>query len=118
MVESSFKWGLEILRAHYREAKMNEYVSIKKENLQKTYDNSCEDVQNVLKDLFPDDLGRNKFCCRTFGDLYNARWYYEKLVFDSKVGDYYVFPDINGWTIYYCPICGAHYDGKEWTPRV
>ena len=97
---------------------MNECVIITKENLQRAYENSCEEVQNVLKDLFPGDIGRKKFCCTVLGDLYDGRRYCGKLVFDSKVGDYYVFPDADGWTVYYCPICGAHYDGKKWTPRV
>ena len=97
---------------------MNETVSIKKENLQKAYDNSCKDVQDVLKDLFPDDLGKKEFCCRNFTDYYEGYEEHKKFIFDSERGDYYVFPDVNGWTVCYCPTCGARYDGKKWTSRV
>ncbi|MCK4822424.1 hypothetical protein KA005_42060 [bacterium] len=97
---------------------MNETVSIKKENLQRAYDNGCEDVQDVLKDLFPDDLERDKFCCSNFKMYYEGTDSHPKFIFDSEIGDYYVFPDVGGWTVRHCPTCGAKYDGKEWTPRV
>lgn len=33
---------------------MSEYIQIKKENFLKTYENSCEDVKEVLRGLCPD----------------------------------------------------------------
>lgn len=97
---------------------MNETVSIKKKNLQKAYDNSCEDVQDVLKDLFPDDLEGDKFCCGNFKMYYEGSESHPKFIFDSQLGDYYVFPNINTWIVRYCFTCGAKYVGKKWTPRI
>ena len=96
---------------------MNECVIITKENLQKAYNNNCREVQDVLKDLFPDDLEGDKFCCAGF------KMYYEggsepKFIFDSEIGDYYVLPHNRGYRVRYCSVCGAKYDGKKWTPRV
>ena len=99
---------------------MNEIVNITKESLQKAYDNSCDDVQDVLKDLFPDDIEEDKdyFCCDNFRMYYNGCRTHKKFIFDSEIGDYYVFPGVDCWMVVYCPTCGAHYDGKKWTPKV
>ena len=124
MVDSSYECGLEALRAHYREKKMSETVSIKKENLQKAYDDSCEDVQEVLLRIFPDAIEKEEeedevdFCCSNFEKYYRGDRMHGQFIFDSEIGDYYVFPDTEGWMIVYCPTCGAKYDDKKWTPRV
>ena len=108
----------EAVEIYLREKKMNETVSIKKENLQKAYDNSCEDVQDVLKDLFPDDIEGDKFCCSNFKMYYEGARDHIKFIFDSVIMDSYNLPDVGGWQIKYCPTCGAKYDGKKWTQRV
>ena len=58
---------------------MNEIVNITKESLQKAYDNGCENVQDVLEDLFPDDIDVGRFCCGTFENLYNGTISFKKL---------------------------------------
>ena len=106
--------------AFKEEMKMNEIVNITKKSLQKAYDKGCEDVQDVLKDLFPDDIEEEEeeFCCSNFRMYYSGDGSHKKFILDSKLGDYYVFPDIDGWEVKYCLTCGAHYDGKKWTSKV
>ena len=97
---------------------MNECVIITKENLQKAYDNKCREVQEVQEDLFPDDLGKDKFCCNHFKTLMSTFGGHSRMIFNSNMGDYYVYPDDGGYEVIYCIACGAKYDGKKWTPKV
>ena len=85
---------------------MNECVNITKESLQKAYDNGCEDVQDVLKNLFPDDLdeNKNKFCCAGFEKYYTGVGCVSRFIFDSKIGDYYVLPHDGGYLVQYCSV--------------
>ena len=85
---------------------MNECVIITKENLQKAYDNSCEEVQDILLALFPDeDLGKEdkpEFCCKNFEMYYRGASGHKKFIFDGVLGGY-ALPDAGGWLVRYCP---------------
>lgn len=46
------------------------YVKLKKENLQKAYEEGCEDVKKVLRNLYPNEFENNKYYHR--GDRFLA----------------------------------------------
>ena len=94
---------------YLREKFMNkdEYVKFKKEDVQKAYDEGCEDVQSTLRKMCPEILEK-KYCCEWMketikhGLIKDTNGKHHRFAYNQDALTDHMYENV----IYYCPRCG------------
>ena len=96
----------------YKEKTMEKYVKFKKEDVQKAYDEGCEDVQSTLRKMCP-EIFEKKYCCDWMketikhGLIKDVDGKHHRFAYNQDALTAHMYENV----IYYCPRCGKK--GKQ-----